>query len=74
MWKLPLPDPPTCMAFTVVVFFGVVYWSNPKDESLKGAVITAFSSGYGYLIGSSQGAKKANDRLANATGTDEVKK
>lgn len=67
------PDPQTVIAIMVMMMFGAVYWQNPHDESLKGAVITAFAAAYGYFIGSSAGAKRANDRLANATGTDETK-
>lgn len=67
------PDAQTIMAFAVVAVFCIVYAHNPTDEAMKGSTITAFAAGYGYLIGSSSGAKRANDRLANATGTDDPK-
>lgn len=57
------------LASCLVAAFVTAYFLDTSDETLKGALIAAFSAAWGYWLGSSQGAaenREALNRLAEA--------
>lgn len=57
------PDPKAVIAFAIIGLFGYAYINHPTDL-MAGALIAAFSGAWGYYLGSSQGAGKARDQVA----------
>lgn len=66
------PSAQAIISLSIIGVFGVAYFIR-KDPDMDGALIAAFAGSWGYWLGSSSGASKANDRLANATGSDTPK-
>lgn len=59
-------EPQFLIAFAVMSLFAFAYTQAPQDETLRGALIAAFSASWGYYLGSSNGAKAANTRADKA--------
>jgi hypothetical protein len=51
------------LAAALVAAFLVAYFLDRTDETLKGALIAAFSAAWGYWLGSSQGAAENRETL-----------
>lgn len=60
-------DPKLFVAFSIIGLFGWAFARNPTDEVMIGALIAAFAGAWGYYLGSSNTASRANDRADNAT-------
>lgn len=59
-------DPKVLIALTIIGYFGLAYQADPKDDTLKGALIAAFAGAWGFYLGSSSGAAQANKRADRA--------
>lgn len=57
-------DPKLALSAVLIALFAVAYAFDPKDEAMKGAVITAFAAAYGYWLGSSSGSARKTDLMA----------
>lgn len=51
------------VAGTIIVGFFAAYFSDPSDETMKGALIAAFAGAWGFYLGSSQGARDSREAL-----------
>lgn len=59
-WK----DPRLWMAFFLICLFAAAYFKEAQpDEIMKGAMIAAFASAYGYWLGSSRGSAEKTEIL-----------
>lgn len=58
-------DPKLVLSLGLIGLFAWAYGINPNDESLKGAIITAFAAAYGYHLGSSAGSQRKTDAMAD---------
>jgi hypothetical protein len=56
--------PQFVVAYTIIICFFLAYLNNPKDETMKGALIAAFSGAWGWWLGSSKGSQD-NTRRAD---------
>jgi hypothetical protein len=59
-------DPRLFIAFAIIGMFGWAYAENMSDDTMKGALIAAFAGAWGYYLGSSNTASRANDRADRA--------
>ncbi len=59
-------DPKVLIALVIISYFGLAYMADPKDDTLKGALIAAFAGAWGFFLGSSSGAQQANKRADKA--------
>jgi hypothetical protein len=60
-WK----DPRLFMALLLIGLFAAAYFKEDQpDEIMKGAMIAAFSSAYGYWLGSSRGSAEKSEILS----------
>lgn len=57
-------DPKLWLSIILIGMFAGAYASNPHDEAMKGALITAFAAAYGYWLGSSSGSARKTDMMA----------
>lgn len=55
-------DPKLFVAFAIIGLFAWAFAENPTDETFVGALIAAFAGAWGYYLGSSNTASRANDR------------
>lgn len=51
------------IALIIIAGFFVVYFLDPDDATMKGALIAAFAGAWGYYLGSSQGAHENREIL-----------
>lgn len=58
-----IPPPALAIAFVVIGLFAFAYWNDPRDDTLKGALIGAFAGAWGYYLGSSKGAADNREQL-----------
>jgi hypothetical protein len=68
-WWIPAVDMRAIVVLLIFVFFGVAYANNPSDETLKGALIAAFSGAWGFYLGSSRSAGEIRQQADTATKT-----
>lgn len=59
-------DPKVLIALIIISYFGLAYQADPRDDTLKGALIAAFAGAWGFFLGSSSGAQQANKRADRA--------
>lgn len=59
-------DPRLFVAFAIIGLFGWAFAANMGDETMKGALIAAFAGAWGFYLGSSNNAARANDRADKA--------
>lgn len=57
-------DPKLWLSIILIGMFARAYDRNPRDEAMKGALITAFAAAYGYWLGSSSGSARKTDMMA----------
>jgi len=50
------------VALVIIGLFAFAYWQHPDDMLLQGALIAAFSTAYGYFLGSSKDRQDHDDR------------
>lgn len=50
------------IALIIIGLFGFAYYQHPDDMLLQGALIAAFSTAYGYFLGSSKSKQDSDDR------------
>lgn len=50
------------IALSIIGLFGWAYAKNMNDDTMKGALIAGFAGAWGYYLGSSNTASRANDR------------
>lgn len=57
---------------TIIIFcmFGYGYISDINDETMRGAMIAAFSGAWGYWLGSSKGSADKAKELARKVGAE----
>lgn len=58
-------DPRFVIAYSIILGFGLAYWWHP-DSTMNGALIGAFAGAWGFYLGSSSGAQKANENVGKA--------
>lgn len=58
-----LPDTRAVVALTIIAGFLAAYFSDPHDDTMKGALIAAFAGAWGYYLGSSKGAAENRETL-----------
>lgn len=58
-WK----DPRLLIAVLLIAMFGLAYFTGPRDEMMKGAMIAALSTAVGYWLGSSSGSREKTEAL-----------
>ena len=73
-------NPKLLVSLLLIALFGFAFINNPDDETMKGAVILAFATAYGFWLGKNDGddaksqntgaAFRAIEATANAKGTD----
>lgn len=68
-WWIPAVDMRAIVVLLIFLFFGVAYAQNPTDETLKGALIAAFSGAWGFYLGSSRSAGEIRAQADTATKT-----
>lgn len=51
------------VAGSIIVGFFAAYFSDPTDETMKGALIAAFAGAWGFYLGSSQGARDSREAM-----------
>jgi hypothetical protein len=51
----------------IFVLFGWGYYNSPADETIKGALIAAFSGAWGFYLGSNVSSKEIRDQASVAT-------
>lgn len=51
------------VSLIIILMFGGAFLSNPRDETLRGALVTAFATAVGYYLGSSKGAAENRETL-----------
>lgn len=68
-WWIPAVDMRAIVVLLIFLFFGVAYAQNPSDETLKGALIAAFSGAWGFYLGSSRSAGEIRAQADTATKT-----
>lgn len=66
------PSAREIMAFAVVGLFAFAFISNPKDQTIVGALIAAFAGAWGFYLGGSKvgsdtATKNADTLAARAT-------
>lgn len=59
-------DPRLFVAFAIIGMFGWAFARNMGDDTMKGALIAAFAGAWGFYLGSSNNASRANDRADKA--------
>lgn len=55
-------DPKILIALGIIALFARSLIEDPKDDTLKGALIAAFAGAWGYYLGNSNNAARAGDR------------
>lgn len=55
-------EPKLFVAFAIIGLFGWAFARNPTDQVMLGALIAAFAGAWGYYLGNSNSATRANDR------------
>lgn len=58
-------DPRFVIAYTIILLFAGAYAWQP-DATMSGALIGAFAGAWGFYLGSSSGAQKANENVGKA--------
>lgn len=48
-------NPKLLVSLLLIGLFGYAYLHNPNDETMKGAVILAFATAYGFWLGKNDG-------------------
>lgn len=66
------PNQELIIAFAVIGLFAFAFAQDPADETMKGALIAGFAGAWGFFLGSSNGARRANDRADVAADTANV--
>lgn len=51
-----IPDTRAIVALGLIGAFLYAYFTEPESETMKGALIAAFSAAWGFYLGSSKGA------------------
>lgn len=59
-------DPRVVVTFLLILMFGYAFLRDPSDEAMKGAVIIAFATAYGFWLGNVEGSKKASENTGKA--------
>lgn len=59
-------DPKLYVSWALILLFGYAYLRNPSDETMKGALILAFATAYGYWLGSNKGDSQRVDNTSKA--------
>ena len=72
-------DPKLWISLILIGLFAFAFADNPDDETMRGALILAFATAYGFWLGSNKGetqktentgaAFRAIEATAKATGT-----
>lgn len=57
-------NPKLLVSLLLIGMFGYAYLHNPNDETMKGAVILAFATAYGFWLGKNDG----DDQRSQNTG------
>ena len=58
-------DPKLALSAILVALFAAAYFTGDQpDEMMKGAMIAAFSSAYGYWLGSSSGSARKTELIS----------
>ena len=48
-------NPKLLVSLLLIALFGFAFINNPDDETMKGAVILAFATAYGFWLGKNDG-------------------
>lgn len=51
---MPFFEPRFIITLLLIGLFGFAYMQDPSDQAMKGAIIAAFSAGYGFWVGNKQ--------------------
>lgn len=61
-WK----DPKLWISLILIGLFSFAFIHKPDDETMKGALILAFATAYGYWLGSNKGDTQRTDNTTKA--------
>jgi len=59
-------DPKLYVSWALIALFAFAYVRDPSDETMKGAVILAFATAYGYWLGTNKGDAQRTDNTGKA--------
>lgn len=59
-------DPKVYVSAALIALFAFAYVRDPSDETMKGAVILAFATAYGYWLGTNKGDAQRTDNTGKA--------
>lgn len=59
-------DPKLWISAALIGLFAWAFGENPDDETMRGALILAFATAYGYWLGSNKGDSQRTDNTTKA--------